>query len=450
MADDLDDLIRRAMKTLDSQAPSGYFDALPTQTLARLEGSMQPNPGSTDRERSSGVPPVNEDSGLHDIRNLAQSTKQRLSSKRISTSPIQTDEDIVAASSAGWKAAVALPEPAKMISLPSIEELPSKKEVRAIEKAAAKSVAAEAPAHAHAHAIEARPAFSQYARPTSPKKSKAPLAIAGVLVAAAAGTGIYFVMQNQGAKSSADTKNADTVAIAQTPPPAPTPAAAPTGGAGQGVQVQPIDEPPPPAQAAAEPAKDEAPALTPPPTTTEADKVEKVAPVGKAVMTKKPVKSVKTKGGDTKAVGTTTTKTEETKPLPPPPKDTGKADKKAGKGNGDETEPNFDDLLKEAGVDQKQKVAKPKLDKKELSGDDFKKGMSAVTAAAQKCYQGTQGTASFKLTVAPSGKVSKVTVTGMFAGKPEGACVTRAVQSATFPPWDGGPQSFTYSYLLAE
>jgi hypothetical protein len=55
-----------------------------------------------------------------------------------------------------------------------------------------------------------------------------------------------------------------------------------------------------------------------------------------------------------------------------------------------------------------------------------------------------------KLTVAPSGQVSKASVGGAFAGTPEGACVEAAVKSASFPPWDGGPQSFTYSYMLAD
>ena len=41
-------------------------------------------------------------------------------------------------------------------------------------------------------------------------------------------------------------------------------------------------------------------------------------------------------------------------------------------------------------------------------------------------------------------------MTGMFDGKPEADCVSKAVTAATFPPWDGGPQSFTYSYLLSE
>jgi hypothetical protein len=38
----------------------------------------------------------------------------------------------------------------------------------------------------------------------------------------------------------------------------------------------------------------------------------------------------------------------------------------------------------------------------------------------------------------------------VFAGTPVAACVEAAVKSASFPPWDGGPQSFGYSYLLSE
>src|SRR5262245_54784028 len=161
MADDLDQLIRAAMKTLDEQVPSGYFEALPNQTLARLEGSMQHgSSGTTDtRDAQStghGLPmsaahdpdtsPVarqprpgeerEEDSGLHDIRNLAQSTKQRLSGRKITAQPFE--DDVIAASSGSFKN-IALPQPAKMVSLPSIEELPSKAEVVAAEKAAKKA-----------------------------------------------------------------------------------------------------------------------------------------------------------------------------------------------------------------------------------------------------------------------------------------------------------------------
>ena len=119
------------------------------------------------------------------------------------------------------------------------------------------------------------------------------------------------------------------------------------------------------------------------------------------------------------------------------------------KAKGEPGDPSFDELLKEAGVDQK-KDNKPTLEKKSLSGQDFKTGMAAIAAKAQACYKGTQGTASVKLTIAPSGHVSKVAVGGLFAGKPEADCVVSAVKGASFPAWDGGPQSFGYSYLLSE
>src|SRR5262249_28886178 len=123
MADDIDDLLRRAMKSLDDHVPSGYFDDLPQRTLGRLEVSLMQT--GSDQESSgatAGTPPPEEDSGLHDIRSLAQTTKQRISSRKI-TNSASPDDDVVANSSSGWKA-VALPEPAKMISLPDVDDLP--------------------------------------------------------------------------------------------------------------------------------------------------------------------------------------------------------------------------------------------------------------------------------------------------------------------------------------
>src|SRR3954465_8931829 len=160
MADDVDDLLRRAMKTLDDQVPSGYFEALADRTLLRLEDvSMQPtwSTGSDrDRDASTGIPPMKdreEDSGLHDIRSLASSTKARLSSRRSTQNPVMTDEDVLASSSAGWKA-VPPPAPAQMISLAGPTELPSAKEIKEKDKAARKAekVAAKAPAAATATA----------------------------------------------------------------------------------------------------------------------------------------------------------------------------------------------------------------------------------------------------------------------------------------------------------
>jgi len=120
--DDFDARLRAAMKTLDAEAPSGYFDALPARTLERLERSMQPSTGTTAGAKSAtgptgptgpagstvtaadaggGVPPVvkDESSGLHDIRNLAESTKKRIARATGST-PAMPDDDAIATSSA--------------------------------------------------------------------------------------------------------------------------------------------------------------------------------------------------------------------------------------------------------------------------------------------------------------------------------------------------------------
>lgn len=464
------------MKVLDDEVPSGYFEALPNQTLARLEGSsMQQgtSSGTTQDKVSAAPPPVaasssssspsssenTEDSGLHDIRNLAQSTKQRLSSKRITTSPPVSDD--IASSSAGWKA-VALPQPAKMVALPELSELPSKKDIKAAEKAAAKerkaveaaadvatAKAALAPVEESASAstsmAAATPARSAFQLPSQQKKkSKGGLiAIVGLGVAAAAGAAIYVTTQ----KKSAD--QAPVVAKADTAAPAPAVTATPiqqnavggaAGSASADVQRAADELAKQQAENDAMKAQLAAAQAAAPPADTGKDKV--VAPV------KAPAKHGK--GGAKVDTGAAGSKGDETKQTPPVDKtDKTKTDTKPQK-NADGSEPDFNDLLKEAGVDQNKKEQKPKIEKKSLTGDDFKKGMSAIDGKAHGCYKGTQGTATVKLTIAPSGSISKISVGGAFAGKPEAECVAAAVRGATFPAWDGAPMTFTYPILLSE
>src|SRR5664279_978925 len=236
MPEDLDALLRRAMKTLDDEAPSGYFDTLPDRTVARLSGgevAMQQT-GTTKREASSAAPPIaeaaaprDEDSGLHDIRNLAQSTKQRLSKRITATAPIS--DDVLASSSASWKN-LALPQPAKMVSLPAIEDLPSKQEIAAREKAA-KAAAKQAKNEAKhdaappvsASAVEAsasasmsgrvdyKPAFSTFAQPKAKSNKTRNIALIGMGLAAAAGITIFVATQK-------NNDNAQPVATATSAP----------------------------------------------------------------------------------------------------------------------------------------------------------------------------------------------------------------------------------------
>ncbi|MDB4958063.1 MAG: hypothetical protein JWO36_5632 [Myxococcales bacterium] len=430
MSDDLDDLLRRAMKTLDDQVPSGYFDGLPNQTLVRLEASMQTGTsGTTTRDPAASsqqmaamaspaaaAPPREEDSGLHDIRSLAQSTKQGLRKRSTTNQPVG---DELAASSGAWKH-VALPEPAKMVSLPALDELPSREAVLAAEKAAKKSARdiAREPAVDPAAAAEAtsgKPAFSAWAD-RAPKNSRKGLyAMVGVGLATAAGVMIFLMTKNAGDDKSA--KSANVAALG--PDVAAEKRALPTAA--------PVVEPVPQAQIAA--GAVDTTAADPSAKDQRAAPVKAVTHVGKGAAKDKPVDKVDKPEKVIKQA------------------DTGKTEKKTGGKDGD---PSFDDLLKEAGVDGQKKADKPKLEKKSLSEADFKHGIGAVATKAAGCYKGTQGTATVKLTIASSGQVSKVSVGGLFSGKPEADCVANAVKSASFPPWDGGPQSFSYAYLLSE
>lgn len=385
-----------------------------------------------------------EDSGLHDIRSLASSTKARLSSRRSTQNPTVSEDDVLASSSAGWKA-VALPEPAKMVSLPSLAELPSAVEIekndknaRAEAKAAAAAAKAEAKrakseskqqpaveadaapaAAAAAAAVTAAPAVTPIGSRVAAKqgggKGKT-IAIVGTLMAAAAGVAIFLVVNNKNQDTSHSAAAMDSAPKKETEMPALAPPPAP--------KVEPVVEPiPEPTQvAAAEPEPEPAP----PPADEEKQRAknEKKDKVHKV----------------------------EIKDDRPAPKETAKpaAVKVETKEPAKEGDPDFDQLLKEAGVSDMKKSDKPKLDKKDLSGNDFKNGMNAVSSKARACYKGTQGTAKFKVSISPEGKVTSVNMKGDFAGKPEGTCVEAAVRSASFPAWDGAPKSFDYSYLLSD
>lgn len=441
MSDDLDDLLRRSMKTLDDQVPSGYFEGLPQRTLARLEDSSMQTTGTSSSSNPSTVAPPppaakddrDEDSGLHDIRSLASSTKLRLSSRRSTQNPVVGEDDILASSSAGWKN-VALPEPAKMVSLPALADLPTKAEIEAIDKAAQKRAKAEAKAVAKAPKTEkaadsiavaaapavatpSAPAFGAHiaAQQSSGGRGKM-IALLG-LGASAAAAAVFFLVINKSDTSESSLKYESKASAPlpemtakQLPAPAAVATVEPIAAGSAAAAVEPAAVPEPVVERAA----------------TKADKAEKPGKVHK-------VEIRDTMPKDTKPVE---------KPVVAP--------KEEIKKGGDDGEPSFDALLKEAGVSDQKKVAKPMIEKKSLSGGDIKTGMSSVAGKAAKCYAGTQGTAAVKLTVAPSGQVSKVTVTGVFAGTPVAACVESAVKSASFPEWDGGPQSFGYSYLLAE
>ena len=460
------------MKTLDDQMPSGYFEGLPNRTLARLEDSSMQTTGTTgDASTSTGQPPQldqrDEDSGLHDIRELASSQRMRLSSRRISTSP-PVDEDLLASTSGSWKA-VALPEPARMVSLPELSELPAviepketKKErksrksgelsaaqaaVLPSQSAPALPVVAkvDAPVDAPLRLDEpvAKPAVATPAvapvvsigsRIAAPKKTNKGivLGVLGAGLAAAAGFVVYVQTKGDAKDNTAAPMASDPAVTSREK----------TGGMAEGVGGAPSEA----ARAAAPTAQAIA-------TDDAVDKKAEGAATGPSDLGVAAQDPAPAKASPRK--GKVDAKPDAKKVIEVPgPDKVEKPTKKAPevpvtKEKPKDGEPDFDQLLKEAG-DEKPKEVKPKLERTALSAGDFKKGMAAVQGRAQKCYDGTQGTASVKLTIAPSGQVSKVVVSGQFAGTPVAACIEAAVKGASFPAWDGGPQSMGYSYLLSE
>jgi hypothetical protein len=125
-----------------------------------------------------------------------------------------------------------------------------------------------------------------------------------------------------------------------------------------------------------------------------------------------------------------------------------------GGGPADKQEHTVDDLLREAGVDPnaKPKDDGPKLEKKSLNAGDIRKAMSALNGRAQGCYakHHQSGSVAVRLTVEPSGKVTKSVTTGSFAGTPTGDCVADVAGNASFPAWDGKVMTVNYSYFLSE
>ena len=73
--------------------------------------------------------------------------------------------------------------------------------------------------------------------------------------------------------------------------------------------------------------------------------------------------------------------------------------------------------------------------------------MNGVKAKVSDCYNQFKvpGMAMVNIVIGKNGKVDSATVTGKFAGTPTGACVEKAVKTATFPPSDGSARRRTRS-----
>lgn len=438
----LDERVRAAMNALDAAiSPEAYDlgaasvmtrldEAKTLSTLPDLETSMTNETNSSVPTLISAeatpvpmravvpadAPPVaarkaNEDSGLHDLKNLAASAKNRITTRRGTAPPID-DDAMLAAASASFKA-MALPEPARIVSLPNPGIVPAL--VRTPKATQSEMTIATSNDTAAA-------AFA----PSAKAANKNILYVGGGIAVVAAAAAAFLVLGNKsGSKTAAP---AQVAAIATAP------------AADQSAAVRAAA----PSALPAEEVAVAAPVVAPPPSVTNGvAQNDSSTRVERAKTENTPAKDAKSGDGKTadgKAAGAAVKTATDPKAVVAAPV---KTDGDAG---------SVDDLLKEAGVNVAVKETKPTLDKKELTRDDIASVMKSRTGSAQACLgkTGVSGTVGVKLSVAPSGKVTKATATGPLAGTPTGDCVVNAVNSATFPAWDGRPTTVIYSYLLSE
>ena len=447
--DDDHDLIARAMRRIDDPAYLAPLAPFDPEALMMSEHDHDP-----DRDRPAGGLPTSatDDSGLHDIRALAQNAKQRISRKM----PTVTDADEgVWASTTGQLKAIALPEPARIVSLPDLPATPDAD----LAGATADRIAARGPGAAVASAAsEVTPVESLRPR----KRTGLWLAIGGAAAAAAVAA---VVLSGGSSDKKAAGAGAASNTVAATPPlpsieaaaltttPTAPGATAPAGGAIAATE-------------SATGAGSAAPAIA-------ARAADAPAPEGRrdgagsgSGSAREPRAGSSDAAADPRAAkGPATAGTGKEPKLVVDPKATGdkgaieKVKPTAGTGTAAAPgEKSIDDLLGDAtGGGPKPPPgggdSAPKPEKKGLDGKDIKAGMSPLAGRAQDCFDqhGVAGHVKVKATVDPSGKVIKVDALGEFAGTPTGSCVASVVKNgAKFPAWDGAPMSVNYSYTLNE
>jgi hypothetical protein len=397
--DELDETLRRAARAPDATTPAGTGGRQPAPIDARLEGSMQSD-SSSDRPAGrapTSLPAGGDDSGLHDIRALAETTQRR--SRRQPT--VDPDEALLTTSSTSLRA-IALPQPARTVALP-VPTGPAIARPARTAEGSAPVPRTDAPAAA----------------------SSRRMWIAGAGLAGAAAVVAAVVIGGRGDAPLAT--------------PAATPDIAPAAVAPAAVAPAPATPEPPPATAAAT-----APATETGSPTAALTAQQESPPAGGARISAAPA--------DKQPARPATPRPAVERPAaaaaaPAPAAPAARAERGS---------QSLDDLLNDASGGAQRGAGGAAVPaapvKRELGRSDIKAAMSAVQGAARACFDryGVAGTVGVKLMVASSGSVSKVQATGGFAGTPTGDCVAAAVEGARFPAWDGAPMTVQYSFLLSE
>ncbi len=406
-----------ALVALETTIPDGAFTEFSRKVSARMEGESMQRSNQFEPVATGGMPPVapaprDENSGLHEIQELAGAAKKR-ASQRLSS---QSDAEELQSQSGAFKLVV-LPDPTKQAAPHTTAQM------LATPAMPAPSVAMSGP----------MPSFEATVTAGAPRRGMSAGLIAALAVTAvAAGVGLFLYLGPLSNKNEQTAALPPEAARAEAVPevaPAPAPVAAPTArpleeaavAAADGQPGQPAetaagampgesDLPPASKEAAAAPAR----AASEHESRKDEAKEDKKAAVAQAAEpTEKPVKA--------------------------------KVEKAS-----------LDDVLDgvTGGVEETEKAEKAPAapTKAGLDRGDVADAMATISDRARACQEteGAVGSVNIKFTVDPSGRVSKASATGKFAGTATGACVAAAVKSAKFPAWNGGPMSFSYPFLLSQ
>ena len=427
-------------------APAGYYEKLADNIAGALEvhdmrgGNM--NTGPNGSKSQGDLPPdmlgtsdgsttaADDDSGLIDIKNMARSTKRRVT-QRMSTET-DVEESLLASSRPSALRDVVLPEPGREAPLMAL--------------GSAVTAAADGSADA-AVAVEAH---------EQKKKGGSWVALAAAAVLLGGGAVGWFALKG-GSDADSTARKSGAVAAQDSP-----------RGA---VPTEPSDDPPAVAAKTDEPgaiavddqdgsddakADDTLPVEDPAAAGGDSDVDDGARKVAAAAAGSKA--SGKKSGG----------KTDRAKTKVASKKGSGKAAKKdpakksepkAAAKTGGSKEPDFEDLLDNAtGGAQTAKgggaAAEPEKkkvpSKTKLSRTDVKNGMRSVRGRVAACYEQHKvpGTVSVKIKISNTGVVTSASATGKFKGTDTGTCVAKAVTAASFPEFDGPPMSFSYPFLL--
>lgn len=404
--------------------------------------------GTSRDQRQVGQPGImtvsnktsDDDSGLHDLKALASSTKQRRS-QRLS-SQMEAQDSLL--QSAASLEAVALPDPDKEqpISLEAVAIADAPLATGAVAQAGLSTPLASA---------------AQTSIGTPPASGSKILLLGGLVILAAGAVAFYMMRGGAGDSGESSVSAANAVVVPAAADEAEE--AAPVEPAAEEVAIaadESADELTASADEDAAAILEEAPADEKMAAEDELVDTKKNSKSEKSAKTEKGAKSEKSEAAIAKAEARAAAKAEAKAA-----RDLAKAEKKAA-AKADEKAPtlgeggaSLDDVLSSVtgGVDKP--IVDDKKDdtpsKKKLERGDIAKAMKGITPAAKSCYSAEEftGTVMVKYSVSPSGKMTKSTAMGAHKSSKTGKCVLNAVKKAKFPAFSGATQSFTFPFLLS-